>query len=192
MGTVIIDTNVMVVANGVSASPQATQECTTLCQARLADILTGSDQVLLDDKKRMIQEYKNNLNEKGRRYGDRFWQELVRWIWNPSRYPGKVVRAQITPLADNGTDFAEFPNEDAALATFHKKDRKFIAVARAYQQTSGQAATILLAIDRGWLDFVGALAAHGVAIDFLCEADIQRLRLRETEDFTSDYVVSEE
>ena len=179
MGTVIIDTNVIVIANGVSASPQATQECVTLCQARLAEILTGSDQVLLDDKKRIIQEYKNNLNEKGRRYGDRFWQELVRWIWNPSRYPGKVVRARITPEADNGTDFTEFPNEDAALADFHKKDRKFIAVALAYQQISGQAATLLLAIDRGWLKFVDALAAHGVAIDILCEEDIQQPRQEE-------------
>ena len=39
MDAVIIDTNVMVVANGKAAAPQATKECVTRCRARLAEIL---------------------------------------------------------------------------------------------------------------------------------------------------------
>jgi hypothetical protein len=88
MDAVVIDTNVLVVANGVSDSPQASEACVVRCRARLAEILRGSEVVLLDDKKRFIQEYRNNLNEKGRGHGDRFWLELKRRFYNPNGYRG--------------------------------------------------------------------------------------------------------
>ena len=169
MEAVIIDTNVMVVANGRDAAPQATEECVIRCQERLAEILRGSEIILLDDKKRMIQEYKNNLNEKGRGFGDRFWQELVRRMWQRSGKQEKVIRVHITPLAGNGADFEEFPNGDASLKNFHKKDRKFVAVALAYQRNNEQKAPILKAEDSGWEEFRDALAAHDVQVDSICE-----------------------
>lgn len=122
--------------------------------------------ILLDDKKRIIQEYKNNLNVKGRGHGDRFWLELMRRMW---REQEKFIRVPITPLAVSGTDFEEFPNDDASLKDFHKKDKKFVAVALAYQRDHGQEAPILQAEDSGWLDFREALAAHGVQVDSICE-----------------------
>jgi len=79
-------------------------------------------------------------------------------------------------LAGNGTDFEEFPNDDNALASFHKKDRKFIAVALAHKRDTGQTPPILLAIDRGWLQFIAALANHGVSVDLICEEGMQRPR----------------
>ena len=170
MGAVIIDTNVLVVANGQSAAPQATEECVIRCRARLADILRGSDdKILLDDKKRIIQEYKNNLNKKGRGHGDRFWQELVRRMWNPRNQPEKVIRVKITSLAGNGTDFEEFPNDDDTLTDFHKKDRKFVAVTIAHQRNTGETAPILKAEDSGWEEFKTALEIHGVHVDAICE-----------------------
>ena len=169
MNAVIIDTNVMVVANGKAAAPQARCKCIIRCRARLAEIMRGSEMILLDDKKRIIQEYKNNLNAKGRGFGDRFWQELVRRMWQHSREQEKVIRVRITPLAGNGTDFEEFPNDDASLKNFHKKDRKFVAVALAYQRNSGQEAPILKAEDSGWEEFRDALAVHGVQVDSICE-----------------------
>lgn len=172
MDAVIIDTNVMVVANGKTAAPQATEEYIIRCRARLAEILRTSERVLLDDKKRIIQEYRNNLNDKGRGFGDRFWQELVRRIWNPKDYPEKVIMVPITPLTGNGTDFEEFPNQDESLRNFHKKDRKFVAVALAYQSDTGQESPILKAEDSGWEEFRSALAAHGVRVDSICEEDI--------------------
>ncbi len=172
MDAVIIDTNVMVVTNGKAAAPQATEECVIRCRARLAKILRGSERVLLDDKKRIIQEYRKNLNEKGRGFGDRFWQELVRRIWNPKDYPKKVIRVRITPLTGNDTDFAEFPNDDASLKDFHKKDRKFVAVALTYQRDHGQEAPVLQAEDGGWQKFRSTLAAHGVQVDSICEEDL--------------------
>ncbi len=171
MGAVIIDTNVMVVANGKAAAPQATRECVIRCQARLAKIFRGTEKVLLDDKKRITDEYKANLNKKGygRGHGDRFWLELMRRMW---REQEKFIRIRITSLTGNGTDFEEFPNEDASLKNFHKKDRKFVAVALAYQQDSGQEAPILKAEDSGWEEFRDVLAAHGVRVDSICEEDI--------------------
>ncbi len=169
MNAVIIDTNVFVVANGKAAAPQTTEKCVVLCRARLAEILRGSEKILLDDKKRIIQEYKNNLNAKGRGHGDRFWQELVRIMWRQNGEQEKVIKVPITPLAGNGTDFEEFPNDDASLKDFHKKDRKFVAVALAYQHDSGQEVPILQAEDSGWAEFRDALAAHGVQVDSICE-----------------------
>ncbi len=176
MNTVILDTNVIVIANG--QTPQASTDCVRRCRERLDLILGGSEKVVLDYGQRILREYRRNLKDERhprRGRGDLFMQWLRQNQWNEER----CSLVHITPLADNGTDFAEFPNEDAALAAFHKKDRKFIAVALAYQQTFGQTATLLLAIDRGWLNFIDALAAHGVAIDFLCEEDIQRPRREE-------------
>ena len=169
MDAVVIDTNVMVVANGKSAAPQASEKCVILCRARLAEILRGPEMVLLDDKKRFIQEYRNNLNEKGRGFGDRFWLELKRRFYNPKSYPETVITVQITPLVENGTEFEEFPNDDAALNNFHKKDKKFVAVALVYQRDFGQEAPILKAEDSGWDEFKTALAAHRVYVHAICE-----------------------
>ena len=173
MDAVIIDTNVMVVANGKAAAPQARCKCIIRCRARLAEILRGTEMILLDNKKRIIQEYKNNLNTKGRGHGDRFWQELVRRMWRRKEGQEKVIRVHITPAAGNGTDFEEFPNEDTSLKDFHKKDRKFVAVVLAYQRYHGQEVPILQAEDSGWAKFRDALAAHGVRVDSVCEEDIQ-------------------
>ena len=172
MDAVVIDTNVLVVANGKAAAPQASKKCVTLCRARLAEILRGAERVLLDDKKRIIREYRNNLNEKGRGFGDRFWLELKRRFYNPKGYPETVIAVQITPLAGNGTEFEEFPNNDTALSDFHKKDKKFVAGALAYQSVAEKQAPILKAEDSGWEEFRAALATRGVQVDSICENDL--------------------
>ena len=170
MDAVIVDTNVIAIAN--REGEHASLECIERCHQRLRQILSHREKVVVDDGWRIFGEYDRYVNLGTRKWiGEIFVKTLLQNLKNPEIC--EMVR--ITPLAGNGTDFAEFPT-DAALSTFDPDDRKFIAVACAYRQTSGQAATILLAIDRGWLAFVDALAAHGVAIDILCEADIQRPR----------------
>ena len=170
MDAVIVDTNVIAIAN--RKGEHASLECIERCQQRLGQILSEREKVVVDDGRRIFREYKRYVNLGTRKWiGDIFVKTLLQNLNNPAI----CEMVHITPSAGNGTDFAEFPT-DAALSTFDPDDRKFIAVACAYRQTSGQAATILLAIDSGWLDFVDALAVHGVAIDILCEADIQRHR----------------
>lgn len=169
MGAVVIDTNVLVVANGRSVAPQASEKCVALCRARLAELRRGSESILLDDKKRIIQEYRRNLNEKVRGYGNQFWLELKRRYYNPKSSPNTVIKVKITSLTGNGTEFEEFPNDDASLKDFHKKDKKFVAVSLAYQSESGEEAPILKADDKGWENFKSALAAHDVEVISICE-----------------------
>ena len=171
MSVIILDTNVIVIANGLS--PQASCDCVKRCRERLDQILEGSEKVVLDYEQHILREYRRNLKEAGRlrrRRGDLFLQWLKQNQWKPA----KCSLVHITSLAGNGTDFAEFPNDDAALAGFHKKDRKFIATALAHQREFGETPTILLAIDSGWLQFTDALANHGVSIELICEEEIQR------------------
>jgi len=197
MDAVIVDTNVIGIAN--RKGDHASQDCVESCERRLHQILSNREKVVVDEGWRIFGEYDRYVNLGTRKWiGDIFVKTLLQNLKNPAICemvhitPVKITdragggrvngcsRVHITPLKENGkvvaTDFAEFPNKDAALAAFHKKDRKFIAVALAYQQISGQAATLLLAIDRGWRKFVDALATHGVVIDILCEEDIQRPR----------------
>ena len=170
MNAVIVDTNVIGIAN--RKGEHASLDCIGHCQQRLHQILSRREKVVVDEGWRIFREYNRYVDTGTRKWiGDIFVKKLLQNLQNPALC--EMVR--ITPLAGNGTDFAEFPT-DAALSKFDPDDRKFIAVACAYQQISGQSATILLAIDRGWLEFVGVLAAHEVAIDFLCERDIQRPR----------------
>ncbi|MDE0555402.1 MAG: hypothetical protein OXI24_14360 [Candidatus Poribacteria bacterium] len=172
MDAVIVDTNVIVIANDTD---DKRGDCRDLCQNRLQQIRDQHETVILDDEWRILGEYKDNTNPNSRKgIGDLFVKRLLQNLGNPEIC--KMV--PITSLAGNDTDFDEFPNDAEALMGFHKKDRKFIAVALAYQREVGQTPPILLAVDRGWLQFIDALASQGVSIDFICEEDMQRPRQR--------------
>ena len=178
MGTVILDTNVIVIANGMSR--QASCDCVRRCRERLDQIRKGSEKVVLDYEQQILREYRRNLREAGRlqrRRGDLFLQWLKQNQWKPE----KCSLVHITSLAGNGNDFAEFPNDDEALTDFHKKDRKFIAVALAHQRDFGETPTILLAIDKGWVPFTAALANHKIRVDLICEEDVQHSHQERTE-----------
>ena len=168
MDAVIVDTNVIVIANDTD---DERADCRDRCQDRLQEIISHDETVVIDDGWRIFGEYKNNTNPNNRKgIGDLFVKRLLQNLSNPS----VCTMVPITPLAGNGIDFEEFPNVDEALTGFHKKDRKFIAVALAYQRDAGQIPTIILAIDAGWLQFTEALENHGISIDFICQEDIQR------------------
>ena len=169
MDAVIVDTNVIVIANDTD---DKREDCRDRCQDRLQQIRDQGETVILDNGWRIFEEYERYVKPNTRkRDGDLFVKRLLQNLGNPNIC--KMVH--ITPLAGNGTDFAEFPNDDA-LTGFHKKDRKFIAGALAHQRDTGQAPIILLAIDRGWLQFMDALENHGIGVDLICEEDIQRTR----------------
>ena len=179
MPAVIIDTNVIVVANteiredengrliAVGMADHATPDCIDTCQNRLTQILSGGTKVVLDDKERIIGEYRRNVEgSRQNRAGDLFWAWLMRIQWSPE----KCAMVRITPLQGNGTEFEEFP-EDAALNDFDKDDRKFIAVAMAYARDYQQTAPILQAVDTKWEDFIEALQRHGVEVEWICEVE---------------------
>ena len=167
MDAVIVDTNVIVIANDTD---DKRKNCRDRCQVRLKEIISHGEKVVIDNGQHILREYRRNANPNSRKgIGDLFVKRLLQNLGNPN----VCTMVPITPLAGNGSDFDEFPNDDA-LTGFHKKDRKFIAVALAHQRDVGETSTILLAIDRGWLQFMDALENHGISVDLICEEDIQR------------------
>ena len=169
MDAVIVDTNVIVIANDTD---DKRGDCRDRCQDRLQQIISHGETVIVDDRWQIFGEYEDNTHPNTKKgIGDLFVKRLLQNQKNPK----VCTMVPIMPLAGNGTDFKEFPT-DRALINFDPDDRKFIAVALAHKRDNGQIPTILLAIDRGWLQFIDALANHGVSVDLICEADMQRPR----------------
>lgn len=184
MGAVIIDTNVLVVANtdiredengrliAVGMADHAPPDCIITCQNRLTQIRSGFTKVVLDDKERLTQEYRRYVVDphpnprQQNRAGDLFWAWLMRIQWREE----KCTMVHITPRQGNGTEFEEFP-DGTALNGFDKDDRKFIAVAIAYTRDTQQTAPILQAVDTRWEGFIEALQRYGVEVEQICKSE---------------------
>lgn len=169
MDAVIVDTNVIVIANDTD---DKRKNCRGHCQDRLQQIISHGETVVVDDRWRIFGEYEDNTRPNTRKgVGDLFVKRLLQNLGNPEI----CTMVPITSLTGNGTDFEEFP-DDNALINFDPDDRKFIAVALAHKRDNGQVPAILLAIDKGWLQFIDALANHEVSVDLICEEAMQRPR----------------
>ncbi len=154
----VIDTNVLLVANGQHTD--VSESCVIACVNRL-QAMQNAGVTVIDDSYRILGEYqhKTSLNPpKG--VGDVFLKWLLRQTGNPLR----VEQISLTELADN--EFAEFP--DATLEpAFDAPDRKFAAVAHAHPDKP----VIWQAVDCKWLDWWAALQTKGVHVEFLCPLD---------------------
>lgn len=154
-----MDTNVLIVANGGAeqAQPDDVIACVhALEKARARGIVT------IDSGNRIFGEYFVYMNHSGQPgVGDAF----ARWLHENQGNPRRCERVDITPKSNNGDewDFEEFPG-DPELAGFHRKDRKFVAVALA----SKYKPRVLNATDSDWWIFRFQLKRHGVKIQFLC------------------------
>lgn len=157
----MIDTNVVLVANGAHAdvSPDCVIECIDRLQA-----LMESGRVVIDDAYRIVGEYLNNTTPKGnKKPGDVF----VLWLLRNSANARRVEQVALTEQAPDV--FAEFP--DAALqASVDPSDRKFLAVAAAHPARP----VVWQAADSKWLDWWQPLKAAGVSVEFLCPDDVCR------------------
>ncbi len=162
MMTVVADTNVAVVANGLSE--QASEDCVETCAEKLEEIMRGEVKLALDDDWQILGEYTRNLHSTGADVGDRFLQWTLRNWANLQR----CDLVPITPINNLENEFQEFPT-DPDLQDFDPDDRKFIAVALAHPEKP----PILQAVDYKWLDFRDALQRNGVTVAFICEEDIQ-------------------
>ena len=159
---VVVDTNVVVVANG--RSEQASSDCVETCGERLEEIMRGEVKSVLDNRWIILREYMQNLRSNGADVGDRF----LGWL-----LVNKDERCDLVPITlvdGSENEFEEFP-DDPALNDFDPADRKFIAVACAHLKRP----PILQAVDSKWLDFRNAFLRNGVTVEFICEDDIQRL-----------------
>lgn len=157
MKAVIVETNVLVVAN--QQSNQATPECVLTCVDLLEKIIEKKI-VVIDSGERFFKEYRRYACLSGQPgAGDAF----LKWLYRNQCYQKKCEQVDITPKTDNNNDFEEFPN-DPELNCFDFSDRKFVAVARA----SRYKVKILNATDSDWWNFRQALSKNGVKIEFLC------------------------
>ncbi len=162
---VIVDTNVALVASG--QSEQASEDCVAVCAEKLGQINNGEVKLVLDNQRRIIDEYRGHLNPDGQpSIGDVF----LKWVEMNWANPARCDLVSITPVDGSENEFEEFP-DDPALDSFDPDDRKFIAVACAHLERP----PILQAVDSQWLDFRNAFRRNGVTVEFICEDDIQRL-----------------
>ena len=163
MNAVIVDTNVIITAN--DEAEHASPDCVERCQKRIKQILDQQETSLVDDGWRILNEYKRYVNLETRKgIGDLFVKTLLQ---NLKGSPAICTMVGINPLAGSETDFEEFPTTEA-LSDFDVADRKFIAVAIAYERDENKKATILQALDRKWEPFREVFEQEGVQIDFLC------------------------
>ena len=163
MDAVIVDTNVIIAAN--DEAEHASPDCVERCQQRIKQILEQQETAVVDDGWRILNEYKRYVDLKTRKgIGDLFVKTLLQ---NLRRRPAICTMVRINPLDGSETDFDEFPTTEA-LSDFDVADRKFIAVAIAYERDDNKKATILQALDRKWGPFREAFKREGVQIDFLC------------------------
>lgn len=166
MNAFIVDTNVIIAANG--GAPHASQKDVERCQERIKQILYEHETSLVDDGWRILNEYKKHVNLETRKgIGDIYVKTLLQ---NLNRSPAICTMVRITPISGSDTDFKEFPTIKA-LSTFDVADRKFIAVAIAYERDYHQKATILQALDRKWEPFRNAFKQVGGQINFLCPSE---------------------
>ena len=161
MDKVVIDTNVLLVANQQHAEVSA--ECVASCIERLQGI-QSSGIVVIDDSFIILGEYQNKTAiNPPRGVGDVFLKWLLRNMGNPAR----VEMVSVTQTAIDV--YAEFPDQ-SLQADFDPPDRIFPAVANAHPDKP----TIWQAADCKWIDWWPALAEQGIKIEFLCVADAQR------------------
>jgi hypothetical protein len=159
--TVVVDTNVVLVANrqhsGVSES------CSDACANRLHDLMKNG-RIAIDDGYRILKEYQNRTQPRaGKGPGDLFVKWVLQNTANRSRWD------QVALATNDKRGFESFP-DDSRLANFDPSDRKFVAVAARHEGRP----PILQAADSKWVSWAPALREHGVPVEFVCPKDIQR------------------
>ena len=157
----VVDTNVLLVANGQHAD--ISEECVQACVEQLQALQAGGITVI-DDAYYILGEYQHKTSlspPKG--VGDIFLKWLLRNVGNP-RHVELVSITETEP-----EHFAEFPCHELQ-PSFDAPDRKFPAVSHAHPDKP----PIWQAADCKWLDWWPALAERGVRVEFLCPQDASR------------------
>ncbi len=156
---VVVDTNVILVANGSHADVSA--DCVIECVDRLEKLMkTGK--VVIDDAHRILNEYQNKTTPiRNKRPGDVF----VMWLLRNSANKKHVER--VTLAESEPESFDDFPDR-ALQPSIDAPDRKFLAVAGAHPKRP----TVWQATDCKWLDWWQPLKEAGVTIEFLCGPEV--------------------
>ncbi len=167
MNAVVIDTNVLLVADG--QGQHMSDGCRIECMERLERVC-ASEQVVLDFGWLILGEYQNKLDPNGQPTpGSAF----VKWLLQTQQ---RISWVTITPTDAAQTKFKEFPPDKGLEAAFDKDDRKFVAAANAHPKKP----PILEAADSKWLGWEAKLAEHGIRLEVLCRSELKAIQTRKT------------
>lgn len=150
MVTVIVDTNVPLVANGSCEGVSAACRLSTI---DFLENLLHSGKIAIDLEGLIEEEYRNNLGVGSPGVGNRFIQKFF------SEAANRVVRVSASIDRHGHTKNFRF---DGSLKNFDLSDRKFVAVA---VETGAE---IYNATDSDWLEHKDELAKRGIKVRFLC------------------------
>lgn len=157
MNNYILDTNVLIVANG--DAPQMCDDDVSICEKFVVSLYNNS-LIYVDSEYLIFDEYFKNLKRSGQPgVGDAF----AKWLYDNQYNENVCKMVAINPLNNEGTLFSEFALE-GDLINFDPSDRKFVAVAIA----SFNIPEICNASDSDWWDFKQPLNDLGVKIKFIC------------------------
>lgn len=157
---VVIDTNVLLVAEGQSSYSRV---CKANCGAVLATIKSKKT-VVLDTGREILTEYGRKLAQSKRQpgLGYLFWK----WLVNTQVSHRRCEFVNLTKHPNKG--YEEFPDHEA-LKDFDPADRKFVAVASSHPNKPW----IVQAGDSKWWGWRDALKECGVSLDLPCEAELK-------------------
>jgi len=118
MSAVVIDTNVLLVADGKASQMSAT--CRAECAQRLEAVKKGG-RVVLDQQWLILREYQNKLSPSGKppTPGNLF----LKWLMTVCRDEQHVSQVSITATNPEQTRFAEFPADEPLELAFDPADR---------------------------------------------------------------------
>ena len=151
---VVVDTNVLVVANG--NNEQADPECELACIETLEKAKAGKHTVLLDASNLIMDEYETYCSYSGEPgVGDEFFKFLHDYKHSAKN----VIRVSIQKTPDAEGGFANLPPH-----SFHKNDRKFLAVAKAGD------GRVVNATDSHWSEHDAFIKSMGVQVIELCRS----------------------
>ena len=161
MKAVVIDTNVLLVANG--SHPEVSNECRIACISKLLDCRkTGI--VVIDDSYSILREYeKKTFPNTPKGPGDAF----LKWLLQNKNNRQRVHKV---PLFGSTQIETSVLPELSMLEGFDPADLKFVQVALSHQRRP----PIWQASDSKWLAWWQTLAGHGVVVTFLCPGEISR------------------
>ena len=151
MKTVVVDTNVAIVANGRATHADA--QCRLTCVERLLSVIED-DMVAIDEDGHILDEYGRHLSHSGAPgVGDAFFKHVFDYQYQSRR----VRRVVVTLCDDQRRGFQELPQN-----TFDPSDRKFLAVAVTAR------AVVLNATDSDWCQHKKLMNTLNVKVCQLC------------------------
>ena len=157
MSAAVVDTNVLVVANG--RDTQASVECQRAA-VRVVIRVQESNALILDANREILDEYGRNCSHSGQPgVGDEFF----RWAFDNQ---AGLCSVALSKNPERGFD--EFP-DDPALKGFDRDDRVFVAVSVA----SSIPSRIVNAVDSDYSHYRDSLRNAGVDVEELCPTELK-------------------